>query len=334
MKRWQLWIGLIISLFFLYWAFQQVNSLGNVLDAARKANYLAIVPALVLYFLGVWLRAVRWHYLLAPVKKVPVNRLFPIVVMGYMANDVLPARMGEFVRAYLLGHRETISKSTGLATIVVERILDGVVLLLFAVIVSFLVPFGQGLQDIVRLAALAFAAAIVIFFALGFSSGLTTRCLGLMARFTSVSAQQRIERIVLSFVGGLQALQQGKLVAYTVLLSAAAWLCEAGMYYLIAVGFDLRQPFYVLVLTTVIANLGTMIPSSPGYVGTFEALSVFVLTLFGANGDLAMSYTIVLHVTLLVPVTVLGFFYLWRNQLSLAVLRQARRADDQVATVE
>jgi len=327
LKRWQLWVGLVVSLFFLYWAFQQVNSLGNVLNAMGRANYVMIFPALMLYFLGVWLRAARWGFLLAPVKRIPLDRLFPVVVIGYMANDVLPARMGEFVRAYILGEKELVSKSASLATIVIERVLDGVVLLFFAVVISFFVPFGQGLQNIVRLTSIIFAVAIAIFFLMGYSARLTTLVSGVLARAAPRALRPRFEKVALSFVGGLQAMQRGKLLASTIVLSAAAWICEAGMYYLIALGFDLRQPFYVLVLTAVVANLGTMIPSSPGYVGTFEALCLFVLALFGANPDLAMSYTIVLHVALLVPVTVLGFFYLWRSQLSLGAMAQTRISD-------
>lgn len=327
MKRWQLWIGLVVSLFFLYWAYQQVNSLGNVVKAMGKANYIVLIPALVLYFLGVWIRAARWHFLLAPVKNIPPERLFPIVVVGYMANDVLPARMGELVRAYVLGQKELVSKSAGLATILVERVFDGVVLLLFAVIISFLVPFGQGLQDIVRVTSVVFVAAIAVFFFLGYSPGRTAQAASVLIKAAPVPLRHRMEKMAQSFVGGLQAMQRGKLLAYTLSLTAGAWLCEAGMYYLISIGFDLQQPFYVLVMATVVANIGTMIPSSPGYVGTFEALSVFVLVLFGANPDLAMSYTIVLHVALLVPVTLLGFFYLWKSQLSLTTITRAPAAE-------
>jgi uncharacterized membrane protein YbhN (UPF0104 family) len=86
--------------------------------------------------------------------------------------------------------------------------------------------------------------------------------------------------------------------------------------------FDLSLPFYVMVLTTAVANLGTMVPSSPGYVGTFEALCVFTLGLFGVSQALALSYTIVLHIALLVPVVLWGIFYMWSYSLSLGQASQ------------
>lgn len=327
MRRWQLWIGLIVSLFFLVWAFQQVNSFGEVMAALSRANYLLIVPALVVYFVGVWVRAERWKYLLAPLKGVPAARLFPVMVMGYMANDVLPVRMGEVVRAYLIGRQEQISGSAGLATIFVERILDGVTLLFFAVVVSLFVPLGDGLQNIVRASSVVFALAIVAFIAVAFSPRLGESLISLMLKIAPRSVRPGLAEVATSFIDGLKVIQNGGLLLKIFALSALAWLCEAGVYYLVAYGFALGQPFYVLLLTVVVANLGTMVPSSPGYIGTFEALGVFTLGLFKVSPDLAMSYVLVLHVALLVPVTLLGFFYLWQQQLSLSAIGHAPAAE-------
>ncbi len=320
MRRWQLWIGLAISLFFLVWAVRQVNSFSEVVAALPRANYGLVGLALVAYFIGVWLRALRWQCLLAPLKSLSVRKLFPVVVIGYMANDVLPARIGELVRAYILSEREGVSKSSSLATIFLERIFDGIVLLLFAVVVSLFIPLGEGLQNIVRIAAVVFALAIVVFLIMAFSPNTANKVLSSLLKYSPQKVRTRVGGFAASFIDGLQALQRGRLLVSVIALSAAAWLCEAGMYYIIGVGFKLIQPFHVFLLTAVVANIGTMVPSSPGYVGTFEALSVFTLGLFKVNPDLAMSYTLILHVALLVPVTLLGFFYLWQHQLSLTFI--------------
>ncbi|MCL5961132.1 MAG: flippase-like domain-containing protein, partial [Chloroflexi bacterium] len=124
MKRWKFWLGLAVSCVFLYLAFRG-QDFGQIGRAIRKANYVYVLPALAAYFAGIWIRAMRWRYLLSPVADRPARRLFPVVVIGYMANDILPVRMGELVRAYVLGEREQISKSATLATILVERIFDG-----------------------------------------------------------------------------------------------------------------------------------------------------------------------------------------------------------------
>ncbi len=129
-KNKSLWIGIVISLALLVYAFKDTDFAG-IGAAFRTANYLFLIPALLLYFFGVFLRSVRWHFLLRSIKPIGLERLFQVTVIGYMANDLLPLRIGELVRAYILGETEGISKASALVTIVLERIFDGVTMLIF-----------------------------------------------------------------------------------------------------------------------------------------------------------------------------------------------------------
>src|SRR3990172_4787991 len=130
MKRWHFWLGLVISAFFLYWAFSKIEWL-DFWASIRDANYLWLIPGIAVYFIGVWIRAWRWHYLLSPIKKIPTQTMFPITAIGYMGNNIYPARAGEVLRAVILNSRENVSISSSLATIIAERIFDGVVMLGF-----------------------------------------------------------------------------------------------------------------------------------------------------------------------------------------------------------
>ena len=155
------WFGLIVSLFLLVYVFYQTDP-SKIWDSLRRAQYIYLIPALGLYFAGVWVRAVRWHFLLRSLKSIPSRALFPPVVIGYMANDILPARMGELVRAYILGAQENVSKASTLVTIIVERIFDGLTMLTFIVAGSFLIQLGdEQLTSRLRLVSLLFIAAIV-----------------------------------------------------------------------------------------------------------------------------------------------------------------------------
>lgn len=321
-KRWRLWLGVVVSLAFLFLAVRQVTDFEEALTAAREANYWYLLPALVVYFIGVWVRSVRWHFLLGPIKSIPVGRLFPVVVIGYMANDILPARIGELVRAYVLGEKENVSKTATFATIIVERLFDGLTMLLFMGVVSLLVPFEEGLQQIVRLAGLVFVGGLVVVLVVASSRSLTLRLVSVGLRLLPARFRARFSAKADAFLDGFAAAQSLRAMLVILGLSIVAWSFEAGMYYLLAIAFDLRLPFYVLALTTAVANLGTMVPSSPGYVGTFEALCVFTLGLFGADRNLAFSYTVVLHAALLVPITLWGLYYLWRYNLSLSQAQQ------------
>src|SRR5512138_1499878 len=130
MKKWQFWIGVLISIVFIWLALRGLR-LNEFWGAVKKANYLWLIPGIAVYFVGVWVRAWRWHYLLGPIKKIPTGTMFPIVAIGYMGNNISPARAGEVLRAVILKRKEGVPISASLATIIVERIFDGVVMLAF-----------------------------------------------------------------------------------------------------------------------------------------------------------------------------------------------------------
>ena len=133
LRRWQFWLGIAISALFLWLALRGLR-LADVWQAIQGAQYLWLIPGLAAYWIGVWVRSWRWTYLLRPLKSISTRKAFPIVVIGYMGNNVLPARAGELLRAYVLRRSEKVPISGSLATIVLERAFDGVIMLSFVVI--------------------------------------------------------------------------------------------------------------------------------------------------------------------------------------------------------
>ncbi len=326
LRNWKFWLGLIISLFFLALAFRGVQ-LNDAWQALSTANYLYILPALVMYFIGVYLRAWRWRVLLKPVKDLTAGRLFPTVVIGYMANNILPARLGEVVRAYILGAKETVSKSAALATIVVERMFDGLSMIGFMIVILWLFPLGTGsgadlLQGILRVGAPLFLIALILFLVIASSRSLALRLTDFFLKFLPAGLRTKINSVMGAFLDGLAVLRSPRDVLIVFLLSIIVWLFEASMYYIIMLGFNFSQPFYVLLLATAAANLFTIAPSTPGYVGVFDFPVRATLTAFGVAESVAISFTLVLHAALWVPVTLLGLYYLWHEGLSLGWLRQ------------
>src|SRR5574342_445880 len=133
MKKWQFWLGVLISLLFIWLALRGLR-LEQFWEAVKGANYIWLLPGIAVYFVGVWVRAWRWHYLLGPIKKIPTKTMFPITTIGYMGKNIYPARAGEVLRAVILKRREGVPISASLATIIVERIFVGVVMLAFVFI--------------------------------------------------------------------------------------------------------------------------------------------------------------------------------------------------------
>src|SRR5512147_427305 len=130
MKKWQFWLGVLISIVFIWFSLRGLR-LEEFWGTVQKANYFWLIPGIGVYFIGVWVRAWRWHYLLKPIKEIPTKTMFPVTTIGYMGNNIYPARAGEVLRAVILKRKEGVPVSASLATIIVERIFDGVVMLAF-----------------------------------------------------------------------------------------------------------------------------------------------------------------------------------------------------------
>lgn len=324
LRQKRFWLGVFVSLGLLVFVFYQTDP-TKIWNSLQRAQYIYLLPGLALYFLGVGVRAIRWRFLLRSIKPIPSPALFRTVVIGYMANDILPARMGEIVRAYILGAQENVSKAATLVTIVVERIFDGLTMLLFIVLASFLLNFtDETLTTSLRLVASLFIVAIA---GLAILAGMPQRAERLaeffVNRLPSVSLRERVLRLTKSLLTGLGVLRSPIDSFAVFALSVIAWLLETTMYLVIAWGFNINLPFPVFLLACAFANLVTIAPSTPGYIGVFHAPVVYVLTSFGIEQSLAASYTVILHATLVIPVTLLGFYYLGRAGLSLGQMTRA-----------
>ena len=330
MKRWYVLLGVAISAICLGYALSKLR-LAQVWDAMRAANYWWLLPGVAVYFLAVWARTWRWHYLLRPVKRVGLGPLFPVVVIGYMGNNVYPARAGEVIRAYVLRRKEEVDVSASLATIVVERIFDGVVMLFFVFVALPFTPLPADLRRTVVWSSWLFFGLLVAFFALAATPRRAQAIYGwAVDRLVPAHWRARVRSVLDRFMEGLRSLRSGRDVAMIFVTSVAIWLTETVKYWFVMHGFGFAVPFYVLMLMAAVVNLATTIPSAPGYVGTFDAPGIKILEGFNVPSGLAAGYTLVLHAALWFPITLLGVYYMWRERVSwrdFAAAAEARRAE-------
>lgn len=325
LRKWQFWLGLLISALFLYQALANLK-LAEVWEALRGARYAWLIPGVMVYFVAVWARTWRWHYLLRPMKRVPLRRLFPVVCIGYMGNNVYPARAGEVIRAYVLKRKDGVSVSASLATIIIERIFDGVVMLLFVFVALPFTPMPEELRRVVVLFSLLFFGALGAFFLVAARPALSQKVYGwFIDRLLPRRFQEPVRGILDRFMDGLASLRSGRDVAMVFVTSVFVWLTETVKYWFVMHGFDFAVPFYVLMLMNGVVNLATTIPSSPGYVGTFDTPGIEVLKAFGVQAEVAAGYTFVLHAALWFPITALGAYYMWRESVSWQDFAQASR---------
>lgn len=337
LKDKKFWLGVIVSVISLYWAFRDAN-FGAIGAALGRVQYWALIPALAVYFVGVWVRAVRWGVLLAPLRQgISPYSLFRVLAIGYMGNDILPARLGDVIRVYVLSRREGITKSATLATILVERILDGLTMLGFLAVSALFITLNAEMTNTLRVFSIIFVIGLLVFVALAASPDRITTLVQILlgrsplGRVIPEALHARALHVTASFVEGFAVLRSWQGVVSLLGLSVVAWSAEATMYYIIgAWGFGLSLPIHGYTMTTAAANLSTLVPSSPGFIGVFEGVAKQVLNgLFHLNIDTALSYVVVLHATLLFPVTALGLVYMARESVSwreLAALEKKEAA--------
>ena len=317
-------IGFALTLLFLGLALWRVD-LQEVGATLSTANYTYVLPAALFTLVGYLWRTYRWRWILHPTKKVPVFSLFPVLMIGFMANNLLPARIGEFVRAYVLHREQDVSKSLALGTIVLERLFDGLVLVAFLGGLSVFFPLpGWGAQ-IGWLSALVFVGSGVVVgiflherWTLGFIDVAGRPLPEKYGRWVRAKAE--------FFISGLDALRRYRRVVSISALSVIIWLFEAMSYFVIIKGFSLPMSSlsmaFAAVFLLVVVNLGIMIPSAPGYIGTFQFFGVLALSAFGVKREVALSIAIVSHTMQYVMVTGIGLILFWRHQLSFRRLRE------------
>jgi hypothetical protein len=307
------WLGLMLALAFMVFFFRGTD-LTEMARVVAGANYYLMAPALAVYFIGVWLRALRWSFFLAPLGRFSSRRLFSPVVIGFTINNILPGKLGLVARAHMVGEREKISKVASGTSIIVDQLFDGVALLFFVAVVSLFVPLPNWARGI------AIGVSVVYFGLLGLLWLLVTfpdvarRLVGPVHRRLPPLWQSKTASWVELCLLGLHTLRSPGRIAVVFLLSTLVWLMESAMFYLIALAFHLDLSFYMVMLVVAIANMVAIIPALPGGIGPFEYFGKQTLLVFKVTESAATAYIAVAHFALLLPVTLLGLFLLWRQR--------------------
>lgn len=311
-------IGLLLSAVCMFMVFRKVDWTA-LLASLASLNYAYVVLAIAVFLTTFTVRTLRWQALLRPTKEIGFKRLFSVIFIGYMSNNVLPARLGEVVRAYVLSRKEGVRKSTTLATIFIERIFDGLSLLfilgLFMVLYATnVIPLHEAFPAWINkaglLACVGFVGAFGFVVALEHSPATGEAMKTAIRRFAPENAQARALSVLEAFQRGVSCLRSMKVLLFVFGASLVVWLIEGSTYYLLGQAFGLNVAFHAFLVTMVVVNLGTIIPSAPGFVGTFQLFCVVALGLFGVKHEAALSYGLVLNMAEYLPVTFLGIGFL------------------------
>ena len=317
-------VGIAITVLLLWWVLGGV-SFDEVWTEVREANLWLLGLGVAMATATFFLRALRWKVLLQPIH--PGSSLrsrFAAVNIGFMANNLLPARVGEFARAYALARLESVSVSGSFGSLVVERFLDGLTLLFFVLMVMASPGFpseasmgdlspgvlfrGVGVVLVVLLGAML---ALVLFpgVVVGLAEKVTSRLPGSVGR-AAVDALR-------AFLGGLALFRTPGPLATAVLWSLLIWAWQAAAFWAGLQAFGIQVGFDGALFVNGIIAFAVAVPAAPGFFGTFQAGAMLGLGVYGVAEAPAVAFSIGFHLGGFVPVTVIGLYYAWRLGLSL-----------------
>ena len=307
---WRLWLGLAFSIASVWLVLRGVD-LGQLAHALRQMRFYLLILALLSVVLTFLAKAARWRLLFADSVVPPLSRAFAIICIGMLVNSFLPARLGEVVRAYLIGERGR--KSYALGTIVVEKVSDLVFLVVSVAILLTQHSLPPWLVEPARMTVLVMLVAVFACLFLAWWDEPAVRLLAFLSRVLPLKWRAWLDRQVRLGLTSLKVLRQPGLVLRLLSWSAFVWILGALTNYLVFLGMGLALPASVALLLLVVLQAGVAVPSSPGRLGVFHYLTVLTLSLFAVGKEEALGYAVVLHLVVYLPMLILGLWYLWRE---------------------
>lgn len=345
-KKKRFYIGLIVTLVCLYFVFRGLD-FKQLIEILKKININILILTVLIYIFGYYIRAIRWHFILKHIKKLKAIELFPYLVMGFMFNNILPARAGEFIRAYITGERKGISKSSTFATIVIERVFDGLVMIFYFILGYTAFHFVKeqvktpgsfnlfGKEMTIKEAVLLFAIGgciifigiFILSFFLLYKKEPTVNFLHSITKKIPGKFSEIFLKLIDAFIEGLGVLRNKKDLFIVFGYSFLAWTVEVFTYYLMAYSMSIKINFFIVCLIMAVANFAIMAPSTSGGVGPFEFFGVAIMLLFSFQKEIAVTYIVLIHSMILLPIIFLGIIFVFTEGLNFNKLIKTEKEE-------
>jgi glycosyltransferase 2 family protein len=315
------WFGVLLSAGIIaYIAF--TFDLGDSVRAIALADPLWLVLAAALYLVLFPLRGLRWAVILRSIKPVSTSAATEVFAVGFLANNIMPARLGDVARAFVLAKREGVSSSSSFATVLLERVFDGLTVVGMLLLVLWIRPPSSGLvEGFAWIMAIAFPSAVFVAALVAWNEARAVA----LARAILSPLPDRISRRIVGILErlskGLHTLRSAKATLAVLALSLAIWSIEVGVYLLAQRAFGLEVPTHGMVLVMAVLTLGLTMPSAPAFVGVFEGLVIAAVAVYGVGSTLGTAFALAMHLIHFIPGTLLGAFFTWRMGLRLRELR-------------
>jgi len=320
-KYLKLSVAIGISLAGLYFAFRGVE-FEELLRAITRVNGSYILASVLLMVFSVVLRALRWRLILEPLQNISFHPLFGSTMIGYFGNSVLPFRLGELLRAYSLSLAKPISASKAFGTIVLERVLDMIGVLVVMVFFFVLYPFPPWLKLSGLIAGFGTGILILALTGLALAQSQIKNKIFSWKIFQN-PVGQKFRQVIESLVTGLVAIKSTKHLFAIIFYTIVMWVVYYACTYLVVLSIDVPVDWIAVGVTLVATTLAITIPAAPGYIGTYHATAVLVMVeLFGVQLADAQAFAVLVHAIGFVPFAIIGFGYFLTSSVKLKDVRK------------
>ena len=321
---WRGAVGLALTVFLLWWVFRDVPW-SEVMEVLHQANVPLTVLSVVVATMIFPLRARRWRPILHAVQPdIPFGPLWRATAMGFMANSILPSRMGELVRAYALTRETSVTFSAAFASLVVDRVFDGFVVLLLMVLAMLdpAFPAGVSAATYAGTGAAVIVGIALVLYAIVFFPDRLIRLFELFARRVAPRFEERGRTLLRAFADGLSVLRHPARFMEVFLWATALWVTQAVSFWIMFRALGINAPFSAALFVQGLIVLFVALPSTPGFFGLFEAAAKIGLVMYGVSEGLAVAWGFIFHVLSLIPITLIGLYYVARAGMTLGDLKK------------
>ena len=317
MKK-HLFIGIVISVVFIYLSVKDVW-LDAVANAIAGVKYSFVLLSTLMLLLMQFVRSFRWGLLLEPVTKVDQLTLFSVTSVGFLAIVAIPARLGELARPYLIANKSGIEVSAAISSIVLERLFDGVAIMLLAALIPFLLPtmpvwLSQPAIIFFTLTIIFCITVVLVVLYDDFAISLFRK----LASNNPTGLLCKIATIIENLIKGFKIIKDIRLLLLVLTISILIWLVEILVVHFMALAFSFSLPIVAYLVLTVILIVSISIPAAPGFIGSWHFACVLGLSFFGIAKDAAFAFGVVYHFFNISLLIILGLIFLPSNYLMLA----------------
>ena len=320
-KKLSIAIGLLLSVLGLWYAFHDLD-IQEIWISLKSVNLPLLASATILMLYSVWVRAQRWRLIVMPFKEVKTSVLFGSAMIGYFGNAILPLRMGEILRGYSLGQMENMSSSAVFGTIILERILDIVGLVVIIIIFMFVYPTTE-LMGLVLYGIIFITIGVILLIIWLSQTKLPWESWG--SRFAILQSPMgaKVWKMIENVVSGIISIRKTHHALEISLYTIALWALYYVYIYILVLSMNLPLNWVAVGVILITTTLSISVPSAPGYIGTYHAVAVAVLTeLFSIGLHDSQAFAVILHAVGYIPFIIVGSYYFVHNSIHLADIKK------------